>query len=136
MITAYNLHNGKVLYKQGLILRAWPSDYSAPSIEIRDADELKSLELRDLPEYYSAALIDPHDSNPYSRGWRKVALQPGLSKHGTVWYWNEEVPSDINKALAPIFEEIDEDYWIRIKALNDRQNRRLIALHDFMKERM
>ncbi len=136
MITAYNLHNGKVFYKQGLILRVWPSDYRSPSIDIQDAEKLKSLELRNLPEYYSAALFDPNDSNPYSRGWRKVALQSGLSKNRTVWYWDEEVPSDINEALAPIFKEIDEDYLGKLQALNDRRTKYLIGLHDFMKERM
>lgn len=132
MITAYNLHNGKVLYKQNLVLRA-KSRRAGGQVEIQNADDLKSFDQDDLER---ALLIDLSIYKPaLSSGiWTKVATQPGVSKNGTVWYWSSDVPDDINEALAPIFKEIDEDYMARLKTLNERQTKRLIALHDFIKE--
>lgn len=132
MITAYNLHNGKVLCKKDLIL--WPRLVpSGVRVKICDSEDLEFWN----EEFKDVVLIDSYTFAEGAKSnwvWRNVSAQPGVSKNGTVWYWSSEVPDDINEALTPIFKEIDEDYMARLKALNERQTKRLIALHDFIKE--
>ena len=134
MITAYNLHNGKVLCKKDLMLRAIPYWCNYP-VTICDEDDMDRVGA----DFIDAMLVDSmtfkgEDQPKWS--WKHVCATPGVSKNLTVWYWTLDTPSSLEEALAPIAKEIDEDYLNRLQALNNRRTERLIALHDFMKERM
>lgn len=134
MITAYNLHNGKVLCKTDLMLRAIPYGRVNP-VTICDKDDMDRVG----PDFIVAMLVDSMTFKGEDRpkwSWKHVSATPGISKNLTVWYWSLDTPSSLEEALAPIFKEIDEDYLDKLQALNDRRTKRLIALYDFMKERM